>query len=918
LSTQRHYWIIILLWMAAFSAVHAQKQIAIKYLLVRPIVSSDTIVAPLLPQVVAANKALKDSLQQALPSEQSFKVASTLDAPIVYSATDSVAIDQKLSAIILSNQAKITYADTQLASGIISIDYVTNEVQAGRIKNSEGNLDQTPNFKQGPSVVVPDSIRYNFNTEKAIIFNSRTEQGAGYGSMGPSSENMKVYTEMTKKENDSVFYFQKGKLTTAKDTIDPDYYIKINKAKFIPGKRIIAGFANMYLVDVPTPIALPFAVLPLTQGRSGGLIFPTITNDPQRGYAIQNGGYYLPLSEYVDLNLTGDYYTNGSYGFKVQSVYTKRYRFRGNVNLRYENLITSQKGFEDYSRSSIFNLQISHSQDAKANPNSRFSASVNIGSSSYFRSSANQQNLALTQNNNLSSSISYTKTFPAYPSVNVNLSATHNQNTNTEEINLTLPTAQVNMERIFPFAPRNGMKKGILQNINFQYSSRFENRVKTTDSLFLTSRMFDDVKMGARHTIPISTNFKVAKFFSVSMGANYEDLWTFETYTRGQDPTIEQNREIVLDTVKGFDRFNRYGISANIGTTVYGTYTFKEGNKLEAIRHVMRPSVGWGYRPSFEQYYDTYTNYDGELETYSRFEGTYNGAPSLSRSNALTFSLQNTIEAKVKSKDSTETESRKIPIFSNLNFASSYNMEADSLRLAPVSFNAATAILDQKMNINLNGALDPYAIDADGRRINTLNVQNGGGLFRLTRANINVSYRLNNDTFKPKNQREEKEDNEDDTRRGYDSDYRTASGGAANDLFGFGLNDDLDTEEEENEEIGKLYRNAIPWNMNLQFTSGYTNAARENNFTNASLMFSGNLDLTPEWKIRFSSGYDFTNKGFNLTQLGFRRDLKSFDLRFNWVPFGTNTRWDFFIGIKSSMLSDLKWESRSQRNVIRR
>jgi hypothetical protein len=199
LSTQRRYWIILLLWIAAFSAVHAQKQIAIKNLLVRPIASSDTIVAPLLPQVVAANRALKDSLKQAQTSEPSFKVASTLDAPIVYSATDSVAIDQKLSAIILSNQAKITYADTQLASGIISIDYVTNEVQAGRIKNSEGNLDQTPNFKQGPSVVVPDSIRYNFNTEKAIIFNSRTEQGAGYGSMGPSSENMKVYTEMNKK-----------------------------------------------------------------------------------------------------------------------------------------------------------------------------------------------------------------------------------------------------------------------------------------------------------------------------------------------------------------------------------------------------------------------------------------------------------------------------------------------------------------------------------------------------------------------------------------------------------------------------------------------------------------------------------------------------------------------------------------------
>lgn len=883
----------------------------------KPIAIDKQLSAPVLPEVLRYRNRLKDSLENANLTTKPFKVASTLEAPIVYSATDSVSINQKTQTIYLLNQAKIVYTDTQLASGIIAIDYTSNEIKAGRIVGKDSVLEQNPNFKQGQSVVVPDSIRYNFTTEKAIIFNSRTEQGAGYGSMGPSSENMKVYTEMTKKENDSVFYFQRGKLTTAKDTIDPDYYIKINKAKFIPGKRIIAGFANMYLVDVPTPIALPFAVLPLSQGRSGGLIFPTITNDPQRGYAIQNGGYYLPLSEYVDLNLTGDYYTNGSYGFRAQSVYTKRYRFKGNVNLRYENLITSQKGFEDYSRSSIFNLQISHSQDAKANPNSRFSASVNIGSSTYFRNSANQQNLALTQNNNLSSSVSYTKTFPAYPSVNVNLSATHNQNTNTQEINLTLPTAQVNMERIFPFASRTGMKKGMIQNINFQYSSRFENRIRTTDSLFLTSRMFEDAKMGARHNIPISTNFKVAKFFSVSVGGNYEDLWTFETFTRGQDPTATQNREVILDTVKGFDRFNRYGLSANIGTTVYGTYTFKEGKKLQAIRHIMRPSVGWGYRPSFDQFYDSYTNYEGEQELYSRFEGTFNGAPSLSKSNSFTFSLQNTLEAKVQAKDSTKTEPRKIPIFSNLNFATSYNVEADSLKLAPISMTAATAILDQKMSINLNGSLDPYGLDAQGRRINTLNIENGGSLFRLTRANLNISYRLNNDTFKPKSDKPSEQKEEE---KGYDSDYRAASGGASDDLFGFGLTDDLEAEQEpdEPEPPGKLYRNVIPWSMNLQFTSGYTNAARQNEFTNASLMFSGNLDLTPEWKIRFSSGYDFTNKGFNLTQLGFRRDLKSFDLRFNWVPFGTNARWDFFIGIKSSMLSDLKWESRSQRNVIRR
>ena len=877
-----------------------------------------------LPEVSQEKKQLLDSIVSKERNKTNIAISSKLESLIKYSAKDSVTIRQGEKKIFLANEAAIDYTDTKLTAGVIAIDYLQNEILAGRFVDAKGVKSQTPEFTQGENEVIPDSIRYNITSQKALIFNSRTEQGAGIGGMG--GETMKVVTEKTKKENDSVFYFAQGKLTTASDSIDPDYYIKVRKAKFIPGKRIIAGFSNMYLVDVPTPIALPFAIFPLSSGRSGGLIFPTFTNDPQRGYSLQNGGYYFPINDYVDLNLTGDYFTNGSYGFRAQSVYTKRYNYRGNVNLRFENLINSQKGFADYSRNSIFNLQISHTQDPKASPNSRFAASVNLGSSKYFRNSANQQNLALTQNNNLSSSVTYSKTFPAYPSVNLNLSATHNQNTNTEEINLTLPTAQVNMERIFPFAKREGIKKGLIQNINLQYTSRFENRIRTTDSLFLTARMFDDAKIGARHSIPLSTNFKVAKFLSVSVGGNYEDLWTFETFTRGQDPTADISREVVLDTVRGFDRFNRYGLSSSVGTTVYGTYTFKEGKKLQAIRHVARPSVGWGYGPSFERYYDSYTNLDGEEVSYSRFEGTLNGSPSLGKSNSLSFGLQNTLEAKMAPKDSTKTEARKIPLLSNLNFSSAYNLEADSLRLSPISFNAATAIFNQEMQINLNGTLDPYVTTADGTRINTFHLAQSGKIAKLTRASLNFSYALSNETFKPKRD-EQQQGSEQGESQNYDDQYRSQSGGADNDLFGFGLTDDFPGENGRNEEnlegeestdpSNEFYFNRIPWNLNLQFNSSYSNLQDEREITSASLMFSGNVDLTPAWKIRVSSGYDFKNKGFNLTQIGFKRDLKSFDLRFNWVPFGRNARWDFFIGIKSSMLSDLKWESRSQRNIVR-
>ena len=872
----------------------------------------DTIVAPLLPPNILNDSIPIDSVDN--DSSQS-KKPLLLDK-IKYKAKDYVRLSQKENKIYLYNEAEIYYQDTELKAGIIIMDYVKNEVYAGRIKDSTGTYSQLPYFKQGTNIVIPDSIKFNFDTQKALIWNSRTEQQAAAGAIG--SDAMKVLAEITKKENDSVYFLKSARLTTSKDTLDPDYYIKVHKAKFVPGKKIIAGFSNMYLVDVPTPIALPFAYFPLTTGRTGGLIFPTFTNDPRRGYAIQNGGYYFPISDYVDFSILGDFFTNGSYGFRTQTIYTKRYRYRGNINFRYENQITSQKGFDDFSRSTLYNIQISHQQDPKASPNSRFSAQVNLGSSQYFTNSFNQINVQNTQNNNLSSSISYSKTFPEYPSVNLSLTATHNQNVSSnaepdaDNISLTLPTLQASMERIFPFAKRDGIKKGVIQNVNFQYNLRAENRIRTNDADFFTGRMFENAQIGARHTIPLNTNFKVAKYFSVSVGGNYEDVWTAQTFQRGLAPDDpESNREVVLDTINGFDRYNRYGLSASIGTTLYGTFNFGEDKKIQTIRHVMRPSIGWGYTPSFEQFYDTYNNSDGEEVQFSRFEGTLNGAPSLNKSNSISFSLQNTLEAKVRDKDSTKLEPKKIKLLSNLNFSTAYNFEADSLKLAPIGFNGGTTILNNKMNINFSGSLDPYTIDNNGRRINTFNVSNGGSLLRLTRASMNFSYSLNNETFKRKSK-----DDEDNNESELNDEYRARSGGRTDDLFGFGLNDDTfnQNSSKNDEDIeNPIYGTTIPWDLRMQFTTSYNNSNRQNEFGNTSLMFSGNISPSPRWSVRVSSGYDFKNKGFAQTQLGFQRNLKSFDLRFNWVPFGRNERWDFFIGISSSILQDLKWESRSQR-----
>ncbi|MGJ8733551.1 MAG: putative LPS assembly protein LptD [Cellulophaga sp.] len=859
----------------------------------------DSIVAPLIPADIINKSQKKDSITQ-----DSSKTKEPLLVDLVKRKAEGyMRYDRKEQKIYLYDKAELYYQDTELKAGIIIMDLAKNEVYAGRIKDSTGVYSQLPDFKQGSQVVKPDSIRFNFDTQKALIWNSRTEQQAGLGSIG--SDAMKVYAEKTKKENDSVYFMSRAKITTSNDTINPDYYILVNKVKFVPGKKMIAGYSNMYIADVPTPIALPFAYFPMTTGNTAGLIFPTFGSDPDRGYFLQNGGYYFPINEFVDLTLQGDFYTNGSYGFRGQSTYIKRYKYRGNVNIRYENQINSQKGFEDYSRSTNYNIQISHTQDPKNNPNSRLSASVNLGSSDYYRSSLNQYNVPNTQNNNLSSSVSYSKTFPEYPSVNLSLTATHNQNTNTDVINLTLPTMQASMERIFPFAKRDGLKKGIIQNINFQYDVNAQNQITTSDSLFFKSEMFDDAKVGARHRIPVSTNFKVFKQLSVSLGGSYEDIWTLETYDKFYDADTDA---VISEKINGFDRYNKYSFSASLGTTMYGTWTFDESKNIQAIRHTMRPSIGYSYSPSFEETYDEYMNADGEYIQYSRFEGTLNGAPGLTQSSSLSFSLQNTLEAKVKDRDSTATEPKKISLLSSFNISTNYNFQADSLRLSPFRINGGTTILNKKMSINFSANLDPYAIDNKGTRINTLNINNGGSLARLTSARANIGYSLSSKMFDKK----EDEDDEDD-----DDGYVAASGGRTDDLFGRSddFSDRPGNPNDEDEEVKEnpLYKNAIPWDVRLAYAVSYSNPNRQDEISNHSLMFSGNVDLTPRWKVGVSSGYDFKNQGFSLTQLRFERDLKSFRLNFNWTPFGTYERWYFFIGIKSSILKDLKWEQRSQR-----
>ena len=838
------------------------------------------------------DKSLLDSINK--PAKQPLLLAK-----VKYTAKDCVRINRKENKLILYNEAELYYQDIELRAGIIILDYKTNEVNAGRIK-IDSNLVQYPFFKQGGDEINPDSIRFNFDTQKALIWNSKSGQNG-----------MDIFAALTKKENDSVYYIKDARVSTAgklvggDDEEGIDYYFKVRKGKITPGGKIITGPTNMFIANVPTPVGIPFAYFPSSQTKESGFIIPSIGESNLRGYYVQNGGYYLALSDYFDFTAIADYYTNGSYGFRGDSQYNKKYKFRGNFSVRYENLINEARGLPDYSKSTVFNVRWSHSKDQKSSPNSTFSASVNFGSSDYYRQSVNQLNSPNFLNNNLSSSISYSKSFPDYPRVNISLTTAMSQNSQSKVVNLTLPTFQATMERIYPFAPKDGAKKGIFQNINFQYTGRAENRIITTEEALFGPDMFTNAKRGMKHSIPLSTNFKLLKYLSFSTSVNYDEIWTQNT-VKFNDFSPEIN-SVVKDTINKIGAFRQYGLSASMGTTIYGTVNFGEGKKIESIRHTLRPSISYSNRPSFKQYYDTYiVDAEGNSAEYTRYQNSLFGIPGRSLSNNMGITLGNNFEAKVRDKDSTATGPKKVVLLNNFNIATSHNFAADSLRWSPLRMSTALSLFKNKMSINMGGTFDPYTLNENNIRINTYNIASGGGLLRLTSANVNLNYSFSSTEFENPDKEEDRNQTE-----------ATSSGGRDDDLFGR-AEDFTDRRMNEGNSAPApkypSYRSKIPWDLKLAYSLTYNNSRNQRDFTNNSLMFSGNVDLTPMWKVGLSSGYDFNGKGFTYTQLRFNRDLKSWRLNFSWVPFSDRASWNFFIGIKSGLLSDIKYEKQSEPN----
>ncbi len=783
---------------------------------------------------------------------------STLKVPLFHEAEDYSEEDIQNKYLKLYNHAHIKYGDIDLKAGVIYVDLNKNEVYAGRIPDSLGHPSQRPFFKQGNTETENDSIRFNFKTKKALVWNTYTRQGE----FGMNSEVLKKY-------NDSVIFVKNIKFTTSTDREHPEYYFLAHKAKIVPGKKIVIGTTQMWIEDVATPLVIPFGFFPLTESRTSGFLMPTFAVT-KYGYALTNGGFYWAINPYADLQATGDIYTNGSYGLQLKSRYFKRYKFSGDIGFKYLNRIEQE--LPTFVQNNQWKITWQHRRDGKSNPLSNFSAHVDFGSSKYYRDSYNYADILNTDkrlSNEFGSSISYQKRMADLP-VNYALNLNHTQNVNTGRLDLTLPQFNLSVSRLYPFA-KKGMKNNAFQRINFTYSFDAQQRISTTDSLFFTKGMWKGSKLAAKHTLPISTTMKLFKYFNLQPQIQYTEVWAFQTVEKNWDPNLNNGDggEVITEK-KGFESFRNISTSANLSTTLYGTYLFGPQHVLQGIRHTINLGLNAAYTPIFDRFIKHYYNStDHKTVEYTIFDGGLYGKPNTLSSKSLFLNMSNSFEAKIKKADG---KSKKIRF---LTATTGYNFLADSLKINKINLSS-TATITQGFTVNMHALYDFYALNNNGQDIDQFAWEKGQGLGRIQTFSLTTGYQFNNRTFAKKNKNANK-----------------------------------------NKEASALYNNPIKWQLSLNYNFNYKNKAYNPNSPNFneigthSVSFSGDLNFSPSWKIRYQSGYDFVNKGFTFTQFSFYRDLKSWQMSFTWNPFEPSY-WYFKINIKSSVLQGIKYDKRKE------
>ena len=883
-----------------------------------------------------AERARRDSIAKAkndsvtTPSQNKKKNSSSIDAPVNYSASDSVVVYADGTAF-LHGQGNIKYKEMELESAFIRVKMDSSTVYARGVTDTvNGEITGKPKFKEGSETYESNEMTYNIKTQKGYIRHTVTKQGEGY-----------IISEKTKKAGDgNELYMAGGRYTTCDDTENPHFYLALTKARVKPGDYIATGPAYMVVGDVPLPLAIPFGFFPFTNKYSSGLIMPSYGDDFTRGFYLRGLGYYFAINDYLDLQITGDIYTKGTWAVQATTRYVKRYKFQGNIDISYRSDVTGERDMPTYAKSTNFQVRWSHSQDSKASQYSTFSASVNFATSGYNRSDINAYyNGQLNSENTKSSSISYSQRFPDSP-WSITMSALVNQRTKDSTLTLTLPDLAVNMSRIYPFKRKKPVgKTRWYEKISLQYTLNTKISTTSKESELLHTNFLRDWQTGVKQNIPISASWTLFKYLTLTPSVTYTERWYFQRQNRTWD---EEQNVLKTDTTNGFYRVWDFNTSLSASTKFYMFYIPIRkwfGDKVDRFRHVITPSISFNYHPDFGNswfnYYGSYdkpyTDSDGNTQyetiTYNRYQGALYGTPSQGAQGALSFSVGNNLEMKIRNdRDTTGRQPHKvISLIDDLSLSGGYNFIADSMNWS--MFRVRLRIkLPINYTLNLSGDFDPYmyGLTPTGRpvRINQL-YWNHGKFPHFLGTSTSFSYTLDNNKVKgwidkAKEKRGKKSTPAEETTPTADADTPAADPNTTNpDNMPPPITD-------KKRKVGNdgYEKTDIKWSITANYTIRYGQGSEfdynkmyyKMKFTH-NLSLSATLSLGKGWSMNASTSYDFDAKQFTYTNFNVRRDLHCWTMTASFVPFGPYKTYNFHIGVNASMLADLKYDKNSTQST---
>lgn len=872
----------------------------------------DSVTAPALTQSQRRRERLSPvtAAQAGIAASPIIRSKVDLDNKVHGVSTDSMVILGRNKAYMYGS-GDVTYDKIQITAAQIEIDMANSNVYALGRPDSTGDMEGLPVFNDNGTSYEAKTMNYNFRTERGYITDVVTQQGEGYLTGGQS-----------KKMEDNTFYIQNGRYTTCDNHDDPHFWLQLTKAKVRPKKDIVSGPGYMVLAGLPLPLAVPFGYFPFSERYSSGVIFPTFGDDYTRGFYLSNGGYYFAISDNIDLALTGELYTKGSWGLQARSAYVKRYKFSGNFNISYLKTITGDKGAPDYTKATNFQVLWTHSQDAKANPNLNFSASVNFTTSGYSRNDLNSYYSNSFTENTKSSTVNMTYRPPGSKwsfSTNANIS----QRTQDSTLAVSFPNISVSMSQIAPFKRRVAVgKERWYEKIKLSYSGQFNNSLTARQDQFFKKSLIKDWRNGMRHSIPVSATFNVFNYINLTPSVSLTDRMYTSKVRRQWDPNAAAE---VCDTTYSFYNVWDFNASVSLSTKVYGFFQPLGflGKKVSMIRHVLTPTVSFSGAPDFASsffgYYGSYEYPDAQgvmqRRVYSMFPNSLFGVPGQGRSGTVSYSLANNVEMKVRT-DNDSIGEKKISLIENLSVSQSYNFAADSLNWSNINTSIMLRLV-RNFNLNLSAVWDVYTyqLNAAGNpvRVNKPRWTVGKGIGRLSSTGTSFSYTFNNATFKRKKKtkntddgdRRGKEDTDepgtDDTRQRNRPDSRSSRNGAP----------EMNADGYMNWEV--------PWNLSLNYSVSYGYGAfnkskmEYDGKITQNLSFSGNIRPTKNWNFSFTASYNFDTRKIAYMNCSVSRDMHCFSMRASFVPLGPYKSYNFHISVNSSLLSDLKYDKRSSR-----